>query len=116
MSRELTLVGFEENDTTNMDSGVSFKSVDLYYSNLKSVSYSNKLNEHSFKNDFKDTWLESDNYKFPKILKFAYITDEMIKVEINREVLQKDFSVYKGKINSKLKIKRDFALILSKLR
>jgi hypothetical protein len=116
VKRTFNLVGFEENNTTNIDSGVSFESVDLYYANLKNITYKQKLTEESFLNDFKDSWLKNDDYKFSKPLKFVYITDEMIKVEIEKKVLQDAFNSHKGKIKKNLKIKGKKASILNRLR
>jgi len=71
---------------------------------LKSITYKQKLTEESFLNDFKDSWLKNYDYKFRKPLKFAYVTDEMIKVEIEKNVLQEAFNSVKGEIRKNLKM------------
>lgn len=114
--RTFNLVGFEENTTTNIDSGVTVRSVDLYYANLKNIAYKQKLTEQSFLNEFKEIWLKGKDYKFHKPIKFAYVTDGMVKVEIERKVLQENFHLYKREIKKNLRIKESKVSILSKLR
>lgn len=102
---KLTLVGFDENTNYMMDSEESNETVVLYYSNLTSLSHKPETEETSFVNDFSDSWLNTDSIKFPKPIKFAYIAEEMIKVEVEREALHEIFKLNKKGIKNNLSIK-----------
>ncbi|MCY1719576.1 hypothetical protein OU798_04445 [Prolixibacteraceae bacterium Z1-6] len=112
---ELTLVGFDENTNVSIEGGESNKTVVLYYSNLSNFGYSPKLTEETFVKNFLDDWLKIENFKFPKPIKFAYVTDEMIKVEVDRIELQEIFNTYKRKIRNNLRIKNNSESMLERL-
>ncbi len=104
LKRTLHLIGFEENSTTNIESGAKVESVELYYTNLKNIKHKEILTEQSFINDFKDIWLEGCNYAFPKPLKFINATDDMIKVEFEKKNLQEAYITNKREIRKNLKV------------
>ncbi|WP_163323000.1 hypothetical protein [Draconibacterium mangrovi] len=111
----LTLVGFDENTNIGIEGGESNKTVVLYYSNLSNFGYSPKLTEETFVDNFLDDWLSIGNFKYPKPIKFAYVTDEMIKVEVDRKELQEIFNSHKRKIRNNLRIKRDKITVVKKV-
>ncbi|WP_297097827.1 hypothetical protein [uncultured Draconibacterium sp.] len=101
--RVLTLVGFDEYTKYNMGEKVSSETVVLYYSNLTSRSHKPKLTKESFANYLSDSWLDIKRNDLPKPLKFEYVTDEMIKVEYERNSLKQPFLIHKRSIKKKLK-------------
>ncbi|WP_346862849.1 hypothetical protein [uncultured Draconibacterium sp.] len=112
---ELTLVGFDENTNIGIEGEESNKTVVLYYSNLSNFDYLPKLTEETFVGNFLDDWLRIENFKFPKPIKFAYVTDEMIKIEVDRKELQEIYNSYRRKIKNNLRIKRDKVSMFEKM-
>ena len=67
-----------------------------------------------FVDNFLDDWLSIKDFKFPKPIQFAYVTDQMIKVEVDRKELHEIYNSYKREITNNLKIKNNSESMLER--